>query len=574
MRRTKSDTIDYSRERLAKLADKYYNEGKFFPALRFAYEEFNTYGGNGDVYARLSDIYEGMGLHTSAINFWFRFLNIAEEEDLPEIYEGLAVNYGNRGNEKQAAYYYNRLMDVDDTLPEEAKMDIVNAFSKKKSEGFRVIYPPEQADYSIELSEGAQALKRGDCARAIETFSEIPKGSKEYVTAKEMQSVAYLLSGKAEQAEALCLDVLKDEPNAERILSTLAAVYMEQGREEESKEIALRLSKLDLKEPDAIFKAATVCCENGLHKEAYEKFLQMEKIMPYDGRMLYFKAVSAFHLGMLDESEKALDALCTMYPDAEVGKYYLRALKNREEEPLPKFTYFYNLPQDERESRCQSLVHMLECPKDEAKLFGLIALHDGYFRWCFDEMDGADHELQYLGLAAAVHVRADEFIREIMLDVDVADILKLETIRMLYLRNEDMEFGIVLYDIYHFLQILKINIGRKRRKRFIEGYAKVASKFAIVNNAYGKKIKTAAERLYRALEQYESLDLVDSAEDLACAIFFHSGIKEIPKKKEEMAQIFGANLAKVNVLLSAAVSAQFSDKTKAEKENVNEDENK
>lgn len=56
MRRTKSDTIDYSRERLAKLADKYYNEGKFFPALRFAYEEFNTYGGNGDVYARLSDI--------------------------------------------------------------------------------------------------------------------------------------------------------------------------------------------------------------------------------------------------------------------------------------------------------------------------------------------------------------------------------------------------------------------------------------------------------------------------------------------------------------------------------------
>ena len=572
MRRKNVDTIDYSRERLARLADKYYNEGKFFNALRFAYDELNTYGGNGDVYARLSDIYEGMGLHASAVNFWFRFLNIAEEEDLPDIYEGLAVNYGNKGDEKQAAYYYNRLMDVDDSLPEEAKMDIVSAFSKKKSEAFRVVYPPEQADYSIELAEGAQALKRGDCARAIEKFSEVPKGAKEYVAAKEMQSVAYLLSGKAEKAEALCLDVLKDEPNAERILSTLAAVYMEQGREEESREIALRLSKLDLTEPDALFKAATVCCENGLHKEAYEKFSQVEKIMPYDGRMLYFKAVAAFHCGLLDEAEKALSALCTIYPDSEVGKYYLRALKNRDEEPLPEFTYFYNLPQAERESRCQSLVHMLECPKDEAQLFGLIALHDGYFKWCFDEMDGADHELQYLGLAAAVHVRADEFIREIMLDIEIADVLKLETIRMLYLRNEDMGFGIVLYDIYHFLQILKINIGRKRRKRFIEGYAKVASKFAVVSSEYGKKLKSAAERLYRALEQYESLDLIDGAEDCACAIFFYSGIKEIPKSREEIAQIFGANLAKVNVLLSAAVSAQFLDKKQTEEEKVKKDE--
>ena len=565
MGRKQGNTIDYSRERLAKLADKYYNEGKLFNALRFAYEELNTYGGNGDVYARLSDIYEAMGLHTSAINFWFRFLEIADEEDLPDIYEGLAVNYGNRGDEKQAAFYYNRLMDVDDTLSEETKMDIISAFAKKKSDGFRVVYPPHEADYSKELAEGAQALKRGDCARAVEKFSEVQKGAKEYLTAKEMQSVAYLLSGKTEEAERLCLEVLEDEPNAERILSSLAAVYMEQGREQESKEIALRLSKLNLTEPDAIFKAATVCCENGLHKEAYDKFSQVEKMMPYDGRMLYFKAVSAFQCGLVEEAEKSLHALCTLYPDSEVGKYYLRALKNREEEPLPEFTYFYHVPEQERESRCQSLMHMLECPKEEAQLFGLIALHDGYFRWCFDEMDGADHELQFLGLAAAVHVHADEFIREILLDIEIADVLKLETLRMLYARNEDMQIGVVLYDVYHPLQILKIQIGRKRRKRFIESYAKVASKFSIVNDDYGKKIKRAAEKLYRDLEENDGLELVDGAEECACAIFFYSKINQITKNREEMAQIFGADLEKVNRLLSIARGEEQTE------ENANED---
>ena len=565
MGRKQGNTIDYSRERLAKLADKYYNEGKLFNALRFAYEELNTYGGSADVYARLSDIYEAMGLHTSAINFWFRFLEIADEEDLPDIYEGLAVNYGNRGDEKQAAFYYNRLMDVDDTLSEETKMDIISAFAKKKSDGFRVVYPPHEADYSKELAEGAQALKRGDCARAVEKFSEVQKGAKEYLTAKEMQSVAYLLSGKTEEAERLCLEVLEDEPNAERILSSLAAVYMEQGREQESKEIALRLSKLNLTEPDAIFKAATVCCENGLHKEAYDKFSQVEKMMPYDGRMLYFKAVSAFQCGLVEEAEKSLHALCTLYPDSEVGKYYLRALKNREEEPLPEFTYFYHVPEQERESRCQSLMHMLECPKEEAQLFGLIALHDGYFRWCFDEMDGADHELQFLGLAAAVHVHADEFIREILLDIEIADVLKLETLRMLYARNEDMQIGVVLYDVYHPLQILKIQIGRKRRKRFIESYAKVASKFSIVNDDYGKKIKKAAEKLYRDLEENGGLELVDGAEECACAIFFYSKINQITKNREEMAQIFGADLEKVNRLLSIARGEEQTE------ENANED---
>ena len=78
--------------------------------------------------------------------------------------------------------------------------------------------------------------------------------------------------------------------------------------------------------------------------------------------------------------------------------------------------------------------------------------------------------------------------------------------------------------------------------------------------------------MYRALEQYESLDLIDEAEDCACAIFFYSGIKEIPKSREEIAQIFGANLAKVNVLLSAAVSAQFLDKKQTEEEKVKKDE--
>ena len=62
MKERKTRKIDASRNRIEKLADKYYNEGKYIPALRLAHRELREYGGDPDVFARLCDIYEGMGL--------------------------------------------------------------------------------------------------------------------------------------------------------------------------------------------------------------------------------------------------------------------------------------------------------------------------------------------------------------------------------------------------------------------------------------------------------------------------------------------------------------------------------
>ncbi|MBQ9714411.1 MAG: hypothetical protein IJV83_03710 [Clostridia bacterium] len=549
--------IDFSRKRMAHMADQYYNEGKYLPALRLAYKELNNYGGDPDVYARLSDIYEAMGLQGSAINCWFRFLDVAEPEDLPDIYEGLAANFLGIGNESPSAYYYNKLIDVDDTLPEEAKWDIAQAFSSSKKEKFRFVYPPKLADFTKELNIGSKALKAGDCRRAISEFSKIEQGAKEYASAKELQAVAHLLAGETEKAEQVCLELLSAAPDDVRAQATLAAVYLEQGRQEESRAIAEKLAIQEQENADDLYKVATVCCENGMHEQAYLKFEKLEKKMPYDGRMLYFKAVAAYKSGRLRESEKTLDELCSIYADAEVAKYYLKILRayldeleNGENPPAPEFTYFYHLPQEEREARCASLLKIGESTKDEAQIFGLLALHDGYFHWCFDEMDGGDHDLQYLGLITAIHVRADEFVRDVLLDFEVADVLKIEALRLLLERNEDMEVGLVLCSIYRRVPLFRIKIGRKKHRKYLEAYAKVASKFVAISDSHGKKIANAAEKLYRKLEEKGGLDLVDKEDDCACAIFLLSGLKELGKDMEKIASAFDANLARVQVLLS------------------------
>ncbi len=563
MSEKKTKKIDFSRKRIAHIADEFYNEGDYLSALRFAHRELKECGGDPDVYARLCDIYEGMSLQGSAINYWFRFLNVAEDSDLPDIFEGLAANFLSIGNERQAAYYYDKLVDADDNLPEETRLDIVEAFAQDKRDRLRFVYPPRLADYSREISLGARALKAGDCKRAIAELDKVEKGAKEYNSAQEMRAVAYLLDGKVEEAERICLAVLEDSPNEVRVLATLAAVYLEEGKAEESLALAKRLAALETSETDDGYKIATVCCENGLHEEAYQRFAALDKKNPYDGRMLYFKGVAAYKSGRLKEAIAALDQLVTVYPDAEVAKYYLCALREYEEglergEEVtpPELTYFYHLPQEEREERCRTLISIGSCSADEAQLFGMLALHDGYFTWCFDEMDGGDRDLQYLGLVTAVRARADEFLQDVLLDFEVADVLKVETLRMLINRNEDMEIGVVLCNLYKCARIYKISIGRKRRKKFIEGYARVASKFVAVDESYSRALKEGAERLYRSLESKQALDLIDNPDDCACAVYFLAGLKDLGQEKTWIANAFDANLDKVNVLLSYTIDME------------------
>ena len=93
MKDDKMKHIDFSRSRLGRIADKYYNAGDYVLALRFAYAELEECGGDGEVYARLADIYESMGLHGSAINWLYRYLDIAEDEELPDVYEAVKATY-------------------------------------------------------------------------------------------------------------------------------------------------------------------------------------------------------------------------------------------------------------------------------------------------------------------------------------------------------------------------------------------------------------------------------------------------------------------------------------------------
>lgn len=554
MKKGKVYKIDFSRKRLKERAEKYYADQDYLSALRFSYRELSTYGGGEEVYARLADCYENMGLNISAINVWFKFLDDCDEDSLSEIYEGLAVNYLTIGNEAQSAYYYDKLLDVEDDFSESYKAELVKSFTAKKRSRFRFVYPPRIADYSKETEAGAQALKTGDCERALSILSVVEKGSPDYEQAREMQAVAQLLSENIDEAERICLELIEENPQNVQAIATLASVYVQKKELEESKAIALRICKMKLTRPEDIYKAATLCCENGLHKEALEKFDELDEMMPYDGNMLYFKAVAAFQSENYKEAEDALDRICTIYPDASVAAYYLEEIRryhNDSELPKPKMTYFYCVPQEERERRCHFLVHIAKASKEEAEFFGLLAKEERLFSWCFDEMDGMDGDLQYLAIVAAEHSRADDFLQDVLLDCEVSDTLKLEILRLLYLRNKNDVFGIVLCNIYRETVISCVTVGAKKRKKFIEAHAKLASKFAVIQPSYGEKIKETVETLYRAVAKTGDWTFAENPDDLCCAAYLVCGFREMGAGAEQVVPLFEADDSCVSRLIES-----------------------
>ncbi|MDD6995383.1 MAG: hypothetical protein SPH68_06600 [Candidatus Borkfalkiaceae bacterium] len=554
-------TIDYGRRMLRSQAEKRYGEGDYLSALRYTGRETALYGADAESYARLADIYENMGLYSSALNCWYRYADVCSADDLPEAYEGLAVNYLNLGNDAQSAYYYNKLIDADDTLTGGDKAQIAEMFSVERASGFRFVYPPELADYRAETARGGAALKNGDLEGATFYLSQVKKGAKVYAAAQEMLAVATLLKGDAEGAEEICLALLKENENDVQALSTLSAIYSEEDRREESRKIAEKLCSMQGENADEKYKIATVACENGMHEKALALFTDLEKEFPYDGNLLYFKAVAAAECGKDALAENTLAYLTQIYPDAEVAKYYLKRLRLRKNEPgryeRPPFTYFYKIPQEEKERRVEKLEALSKTPLNAAAQAAEALLDEGVLRWCFDEMDGMEQGLQWLAVRAAARGgeagsgKCDEFLREVLLDCEVRDGVKIETLRLLFERGKELSFGVVICNIYKTVHMPEVTLGKTRRKLFLRGYAAVASKFAVIGDAYGRKIRRVIEKTYSDLYDTGFLDAVKTPEALAAAVYLLCDFKEAGRRAEDACLLFSAPEKEVRAILAA-----------------------
>lgn len=525
--------MDFSFDRLMQTAEKLIDARDYTGALKILNKNAAINGDDGYAHLLYAQIFDDIGLYERSINEWFIFLARSEyvsDEDLSDAYEGLAASYMNVGNERFWAYYYNKLLSTNPDVGEEMRLDIMDDFLSREENPLKFVYPPEIADYSSTISDGIALMKKGEFERAIELFKEVDNRNGSYVTARNYMAMGYLIVDKTDKAEKVCREILSVKPDDVHALTTLVAVKSEQKKYDESKALAQKLLQLDIDSPDDLFKIVTVCCENGMHSDAYELLEKLDKKMPYDSSVLYVKAIAAFNSGNYDKCFAAFDRLLTINPHAVTAKYFRdvarAAVDSGDSTPM---SYFYRLPQSERESSVKILAALGSLtPTQARKAFDEVDISD-CVRWCFDETEGTDNsELQFLGALCAVKGGLDELVSDILLNAFLDDELKMKILAEIGERNEDGTFFTVICNVLKKVRFCRLYLGRAKRKSFIRAYADLTSRFGILDERLGGKFAAAAEIIYCRLERENKLSLVSNDKELAAAIILQSKAK-IPR---------------------------------------------
>lgn len=543
--------LNFSDEFLFESAEKRFQDGDYLGALTMLNRRAEQFDSSADACALYADVYEALEMYSLAADSWFRFLDTCNEADFSEGYEGLAIAFMNMNNDVQSAYYYRRSLLEEDPEGLFERMGEFEFDMERKKPELRLVHSVDGTHGNPRaLSEGLTLLKEGSIEEARERFKEMPKASADYASAAGLASMCTLMLGDSESAEKECKELLKKHPDNVQALTTYCAVLGAMDRQEEAKEVAKKLARLKVEETDDLYRVATALCETGLDEEAYEKLTVLKKQIPNDDNVLYFHAVAAQRIHKTEEAIESLERLTTLFPRKAVARFYLerlRELRDGERKEVA-MTYYYRMPEEEYRTIGDFLIAASNAP--ETELLKQLSSLDEFYRLAFDELEGRDEKLQMIASKVAVRCRADRFLREVLLNFEGDEIMKLSILHDLTVRNENDSFGVVICNLYKEFFTHRLEIGERKRDAFLKAFADVYSKFALLGDDNDGKICAAAEDVYATLSDAEAWEYMDERASLAAAIYRESRIKRAERSLDEIVKLFEADKVIVERILN------------------------
>ena len=551
MRKTKEPDdgirrLDFSDEFLLDSAEKRYEAGDYMGTLTMLNKRAGMYRPCADASALYADVYEAFSLWLPCADAWFRFLDTCNEADFGEGYEGLSLAFANMGDALRAELYYRRSFEVSGEVPP-SDLDEEDFVPEQRPQ-LRLIHSDDGTVSDPDLlRRGVLFVKLGELDKAKEVLSEIEPGSEDFPSACGLIAMCKLLTGDTAGAAEECERMLEYHPDNIHALTTYCAVLGAQDRKEEAKAVGRKLAAMDSDSAEDLYRIATALCETGLDGEAYEKLTKLKGMQPYDDSILWFHAVAALRSGRKEEAISSLETLTTVYPRRVIATLYLERLRGDKEVTI---SYFYRLPEDTYKELTSFLLMADGVEPEMAERLGGDKEIENYIRLAFDQLEGRDQKLQQLAARVAVKCRCDDVVRELLLDFEGDEFIKLSMMRDLVLRNEDNSFGVVICNFYREFYTHKMEFDGRRPDQFMEAFAEVYSRYSITADDNERKLLYAAEDVNYTLVDADAEDLFAEKDALAAAIYREARLTDGEHGIETIANLFNANVHTVKEILN------------------------
>ena len=161
-----------------------------------------------------------------------------------------------------------------------------------------------------------------------------------------------------------------------------------------------------------------------------------------------------------------------------------------------------------------------------------------------------DQKLQQLAARVAVKCRCDDVVRELLLDFEGDELIKLSMMRDLVGRNEDNSFGVVICNFYREFYTHKMEFEGRRPEQFMEAFAEVYSRYAITAEDNERKLLYAAEDVNYTLVDADAEELFAEKDALAAVIYREAHLADGEHGIDTIAGIFNANVHTVKEILN------------------------
>lgn len=538
-----------------KLADQKAEKGDFLGALRLLFSALNI-SDDYTLYADIADVYAEMGFYDFSNKYWFKYLDLAPKEKWGEVYEELAINYFYMEDLLASSYYFHKKVKIDGFISQDGlSEDIVEFLSESvdKKKFYKIVYPPEKADYSFELNTAKRALVNGDYLTAVKCYASVPKGCKQYFEAVDELSIVYFITGEVDKAIDLTKDLIKEKGETASLLCNLSSMYGYKKDADKSKYYYEKAKSIFDGEKEGLYKLSTCALEQNDTSTAVEFLAKVLFDKPNEVNMNYLYALALANAFDFEKASIYIKKVLLFKPDDAVVRYYEKVFSSKqtsnEYDAVFPLEYIDDLPSSERQKRTRRIDQLftMETKKVEGKI------KDQSVRDCLEWgiQKGKEKTVKkcIFILSQIKSEYAKKFLKNALIDPEIADETKRAIMYVLIMLGDEKSISATIKGFY--MKIKPRELPCKKDPSgmiFYSGYALCLSRLIFSESSDYDKLAFGTDKVYKKLKDKQPEFEFDK-ESLAVLIVNESKINR-DKNVAHLCELFGTKKENYQKILS------------------------
>lgn len=546
--------FDKSEDRCIKLANKRIEEKDYVGALALLFSAMEK-SSNYEIYEKIARVYSQIEQYELSNKYWFKYMYSAPKDKVSRCYESLASNLYELNNLWGAAYYIHQKFITDGVIAKEIvdqeSLDILLGEDKKDLH-YKLVYPYDKADFSIEIGNARQALNIDDFKTAITIFEKVPMPCLDEEALNDF-SVAYMMDEDYENAEKICRESIKRHGETLGAFCNLSAISQMKNDTENCKYYynkALQLRKGEKGECYKILNPAIEVCDHKIIKACLEDILTDK---PNDLNIRFYLAIAFINLYDYDSALVELTKVYQHNPFDSIVAYYIdfvKGVKNGdgEKERLLPLSYLKTLPKKVVKRYEKNVKKLLENPEklpQEIKKDSVKEL----INWGLTSRDASDETMRLCAMILTVldDVKFREIAFEVLLNPEVALENKSLLVYALILKGYKGKIAHVTGMCYAEIYLKKLAFKESEESRiYLTSYALCVSRMLFRGIEDFSKMARATNYLYKNFGKIITSAEVNN-EELAGLILLQSGYEKYESEKE-ISRIFEVSINKLKKL--------------------------